>query len=352
MNECFDNLIAVRGGCTETTLQTGGFFINQIGITLKELNDIISSDYETGEDLLDDKISFAADVIKQDIYTHFSPKFKVNSILEGQRIGYYSDNLTLVNGIAATSLGIQITIGETGFTNSIFNSQNNSSYLDFFVSDIILFTDYTGNVVVNIYDLIQNKLLDTITIAGVANEMVTTTINKVYKSNRKKMDLIFVYDSTGINAISSTVNGSGTCTSCGTTFINCNQFVRASGIKVLTASNKIKSNITGVSNVGGLSINYSLQCNHTDFLCTFANLMALPMLYKVGIELMEYSLLNSDRENSETIIDVEKNKERLKLFYGKFDEAMNNLLKNIKLPNDRHCFECEQRNKTVTMLPN
>ena len=66
---------------------------------------------------------------------------------------------------------------------------------------------------------------------------------------------------------------------------------------------------------------------------------------------MEFSLHSSDRNNSKTIIDVEKNEGRMNFYADKYKESIENVLKNMRLPTDSKCFMCREKNKTVTMLP-
>ena len=83
---------------------------------------------------------------------------------------------------------------------------NLNSFVDFYLSELSVHVTSTGNVDVLVYDLFQNKLLDTITVAAIANEVVTVFPNKTYSSDRKNLNLIFVYDSTGVNSIQTSVD--------------------------------------------------------------------------------------------------------------------------------------------------
>ena len=111
----------------------------------------------------------------------------------------------------------------------------------------------TGNVSVYVYDLIQNKLLDTITVAAVAGNISTYWANKTYTSYRKKMHLFIGYDSSAINSYQSTVSME-TCADCGGGIqpYSCNRYVKVVGSKVASASSKILSNTTNMSETGGV----------------------------------------------------------------------------------------------------
>jgi hypothetical protein len=335
---CFDNLIGYRGGCTETTA-TSGLYLDQLGINLKQLDDIVQDDYDSGEDLLSDKISFSIKKMASSINQRFAEKFVSKTIVEGDKIGQYYDNQTLVTGEAGYLKGIRIEVC------------NDKAFFDFYISEIALQVNTTGNVSVVVYDLIQNKLLDTITVAAVAGNISTYWANKTYTSYRKKMHLFIGYDSSAINSYQSTV-ALNACTDCagGIQTHSCNRYVKVVGAKIASASSKILSNTVNMSETGGVTLNYSLQCNHQEWLCTYSNILALPLLYLTAAEVFKYGTI-SQRENATTIIDLKKWEEMYEYCMVNYAQEMDNIVKRIDVPCDNICFRCNEKSRVAIILP-
>jgi len=333
---CFDNLIAIRSTCGGTA-GTSGFFIEDIGITAHECGNYINSEYTSGADLINDKLRFSTDVVRKTISNHFASHIISKSLIESQRLGQYQDSLQMKAGSASTLGGISITLN------------NSTSYYNVFVNEISVQVDVTQNVNVLVYNLVTGLLLDTLTIAATANQISTLVVNKTYSSNRQKLDLLFVYDTTGINS-NNTILYATDCTSCnGYTYRN--NYISSAPVTVLNSDAKIRSSLASATHTHGLSINYSIQCSIENWLCEIANLMSMPILYHTGIEIMTYALLFSKRQNSSTTIDAEKNEKALSFYQAKYDEALSATIKKINLPKYDPCFKCDQAIKSVVMLP-
>lgn len=336
--ECFDDIIGLRGSC-DTPTSNSGLWIDDIGIDLEELDSIINKGASDSVSFFEGKRDFAIKQIIALIHTHFSDKYKSNTVLDSKRIGFAKENQEAA-AAAATLKGIEIELC------------NQDSFVDIFVSSISLQANTNGAVNVLVYDLFQNKLLDTIAITAVSGQVVTVYPNKTYKSNRKELDLIFVYDATNFSSVKTTITKGG-CTSCGDggSMTKLSSYLSARSISVLSADAKIESNLTAGTDTGGLSIVYSIQCNYDDWLCTISNAIALPILFKTGYEIMDYAYHNSKRLNSTTTIDWENLVRRRDEYNTRYQDAINTLLTNIKLPSDEKCFECRQKSKNVVILP-
>lgn len=335
---CFDNLVTVKGTCNDEVSESGITLLD-VGISNAELNDYITEDYASGAELGESKIDFARKIMVAEIYKHFQDKFIARSIIDGQVIGHQSDNMTAIAGVANTLKGLEI------------KSCNEDSYTALYISSISLFTNYTGDIDVFVYDLKQNKLLDTITVTTVAGQISKKFINKTYDSGRLNMDLIFVYDSTGISSYKTYPkhNGCTDCNSDGTSFLN--RYLKAGGVSILSANDKIKSNLTYQDDCAGMSITYSINCDYENWLCTIKHLVALPLAYKAAELIMEYALHSSDRVNSRKILNTETIEARRQHYQTKYFESKNSLIKNMKLPTDSKCFKCREAVRTVTILP-
>lgn len=338
MATCFDNVISLRGLSCGDASPLSGLYLDMLGINMDFVNDIVQKPYSSGDALFTDKVTFSTKAIVSTITNHFADKFRANTLINGERLGFPQDNLQSVAGAAGSLKGIYVELC------------NLTSFVDLFVSDISLQTDFTGNVSVLVYDLKQNKLLDTLTCATVAGEVSVTTVNKTYKSNRKELSVIFVYDTTAVNSYKHFLKTGG-CSSCGIgNFPQVNSYVKAAGISIPSASTKVLTNVTTEDNTAGMSMNYSLQCNHQDWLCTNINQLALPILYFTAAELMGYALSTS-RQNSTTILDLESIETRRKEYEMKYFDTVDALLKKIKLPSDDLCFECNRRSVHTFIAP-
>jgi hypothetical protein len=335
-NECFENLIGLRETCTAQSPRSG-LMLNQVGVNYDFAKSVLMRDYKTVEDFVDDKIAFATKIVIDRVTHQFSDEIRTTSILTGARAGQHKDNMNLITGLAGQEKGLG------------FEMCNQESYLDLFISEVNLFTNFTGNIPILVYDLVQKKLLDTLTLVSTANVISTLVVNKLYRSNKKRLDIVLIYDTTGISSYDTAMTLSG-CTSCGTQGSTIqNSYVRASSVKFNSADAKLRENLTFASDTGGMSAIYSVQCNKTDWMCENSNLLALPILYKAASEIYLYASFSS-RDNSTTMISPEVIDERYKHAEAAYVESIDDLMKRIRLPKDR-CFSCNVQSKHAIILP-
>ncbi len=327
---CFQDIISIKGGCGDI-VSASGLYANDVDITPDFINEIINRSYKGETDFFEQKRDFAISSVIDEAMSFLTPKLKTASLLNDFRIGQFNDNLKIIAGDGSLK-GINIDLC------------NSNSYLNVFVNEISLQVDKTGDVDVLVYDLIQNKILDTIKVACIANEVATVYPAKTYYSAKRKLNLLFAYDSTGINSNTTYING-GDCSSCRnkTKGIK-NSYEYVHGAKISAASQKIKSNLTLLSETGGMSIVHSVQCNHRQWLCSYSNMLALPILYKFGELVMEFAINVSpnDRGNTTITINPDELKNRMEFFSVKYRESLNSVLSNIKTPEDSKCFHCRE----------
>lgn len=336
--ECFDDIIGLRGTC-DTPTSTSGLWLDDIGIDIAELDSVINKSQIDSVNFFENKRDFAIKQIIALIHTHYSDKYRTNSILSSKRIGFGKENQEVVAS-DATLKGIEIELC------------NQDSFVDVYVSELSLQVNFSGLVNVFVYDLFQNKLLDTIAVTTVSGQIVTVYPNKTYKSVRKELDIIFVYDATNFSSVKTTTTLTG-CKSCGSggSMSKIDAYLTARSISILNADAKIESNLTATGDTGGLSIIYSIQCNYDEWLCTISNSIALPILFKTGYEIMDYTINNSLRLNTATTINLDSAKARRDEYNARYQSSIEALLQNIKLPQDEKCFECRQKSKHVVILP-
>lgn len=336
MTTCFDNIIGIKSGCTATT-GTSSLYIEDIGITADECDFYINKQYKNGQELIEDKIRLASDLVSKLISNHFSSSVITKSFIDSQLLGVPQDSLILKGGII-NSLG--------GISLNLINSQ---SYFNVFVNSISLQISVSQTVPVLVYDLISGTLLDTLNVVCVANKVSELVVNKTYSSPKRKLDLIFVYDTTGKISNHTLLSNYG-CSTC-TGYKYSNYFISAVPVYLPIAGQKIRSSLASNSHTFGLSVNYSIQCSIENWLCQIANLMALPILYKAGEEIMNYASFYSTRQTSNINIDAERNKERLALYQKSFNESLEATIQKINLPKNDICFKCNETVIHTIALP-
>lgn len=330
---CFDNFIGIDNCGSENP--TSGKYLIDGGITLRELNLFAGQDFTDGVALGESKINNSINLVTNDIHNHFGSKYKTKTLLDSQRVGYFNENMTVKSG-ANEYRGIRL------------KNYNESSFLAINIHSIDLFIDYSGSVDILIYDVTQNKLLDTIEATTVADVINNITVNKTYYSDKKHFDIAIVYQSSGINSYATTISSSG-CTSCNATSLYpVNGYIKA--VSVRSSGTFLANTLESMSHMSGVSVNYSIECDFNKFICLHANRLAIPIIYKASSEVMTYAMYNSERVNYETI-NVDQLKERRDFYEMQYREQMDTILKNIEVPNDKTCFLCTQKLNTRLLMP-
>lgn len=332
---CLDNLIGIK--TCNITSGSSPYYIEDIGITVTEADQYTNNNYASGQEFLEDKIRYSTQLVRDLIANHFASNIITKSLIDSQLLGNYQDSLQLKSGIADTLGGLSITLN------------NPNSYFNVFVNSISLQLSTTQDVDVLVYDLISGVLLDTITVECVANTISTTIVNKTYSSPKRKLDLIFVYNTDGLYSNTTQLSYSD-CGSC-TGWRYSNYYISATPIYLSESATKIRSSLTSNSHTFGLSINYSVQCAIDNWICEIANLMALPVLYKTGMEVMEYAVNYSNRQTSTINIDAERNIRRLASYTDKFNEALQATVQKINIPMYDRCFVCSDSVVSKIILP-
>lgn len=338
---CFDNLVGIKSICNETE-SSSGLYIEDIGITANEADMYINSEYASGEALVKDKIRFAGTLVSKLISNHFASQVISKTLIDSQRLGLYMDSLNIKSGINGNYGGINIRL------------LNYSSYLSVFINSISLQVNVTQSIDVKVINLITGEVLDTVTVDAVANQIVTKVINKTYESSKQNLDLIFVYDTTGIgsnNTMLANFNSVGSgCASC-EGYRYSNAYMYSAPVYIPTSSQLIRLNLLGGQHTFGVSVNYSIQCSINNWICEIANLMSLPILYKAGELIMDYATLYSDRQTSSVNVDAERNDKRKLAYQNSFNEALEATVKKINLPKGDICFKCDETLKMRIILP-
>lgn len=323
---CFENIIGLKGLCDTAS---SNLYINPL-VSLKEFEDMITREYLSPKDLFLTIYDHSLNVLINQITEFYNQWYIMRNVIEDTVVGKYTD---------------QPTLETSAIIKGIFFDMQPNSFLDLYVSSISLNAHYTGTVEINVYDFVCNKIVDTISIEAEEDCTVTTYVDKTYKILNQKLSLFFGIDSIPANISQIKQGGCNTCpgSDCWTS-----KYLKAYGGELM--GNVSRGNLKTTNKTGGLSINFSLSCNHRDWLCNKRNLLGLPLLYRVSYEAMEF-LLNTPRSNSLVNIDRE-NTERRKAVYGsEYDQAMKNLFGKINPPSDRTCFNCNSPVQYAITLP-
>lgn len=331
---CFDNIIGI-GGCEEAT-PASGVYLRDAGISITDLGRFYGEEYADAIELGNDKIRVATNLVTNELNTSFGNKYLINTFIEDGRIGYFQENQTAKAG-ADELRGIDLCV------------YNNGSYLDFYIDKVQFHVAYTGNISLKVYDVIQNKVLDTFTVAVTSGVITDYTINKIYSTEKNKLHLFIGYNANGISSYETTVLNSG-CSSCMVGSYNkINTNVSAKSV-YLTSTTVIDENIKGLSHTSGLSLVYSLKCNHTNWLCRYRKEVAQAVAYKASAEVIQYALYQATRTNMKAS-DVKELKERWNLYNSYYEKYIKNLVQNMVPPTDGKCFVCKDLTKSRIMLP-
>lgn len=327
VDTCFENIFTIKGGCDDI-VSASGLHSDDVDITQDFINEIITRQFSGVSDFFEKKRAFAIQSVVSEVISHLRKEFKAGTLLSNYRIGQPQDNLKMIAGDGYLK-GINIDLC------------NSDSFLNLFISEISLQVNYTGDVNVLVFDLITGKLIDTITITCTADEVSTVYPAKEFASNRRKLNLLFAYDSTGKNSNTTYLKNNG-CSDCTGHSIN-NPYGKISAVKILDTGAKIKSNLKVIGETGGMSIVHSVSCNHYQWLCSYSNLLAMPILYKYAESVMQFArdVSPNDRLNTTNNINAEEIERRRAFYEGKYKDSIKTVVENIKLPSDKRCFECK-----------
>jgi hypothetical protein len=332
---CLQNIIGYKGNCSSVQ-STSGLYVEDIGITASECDFIINKEYANGDEFLKDKIRLASELVSKTITNHFASYINPKTFIDGKTLGFYKDNLIY-------------RAGDNDYRGIGISMTNEHSYLKIYINSLSLQTDYTGNVDVKVFNLITNKEIDSFTVPCVADEISTIQINKEYNVGKGRLDLIFVYDTTGIQGNTAMLDFVG-CTSCNG-YVYSNGYISSRGLSVGLNQDKLRMNTKNISHTAGMSINYSVQCAPEKWICELGNLISLPILYKLGMEVMNYAIYYSKRQTSNVNVDAEINKERLQMYTEEYNKALESSIKKINMPKGDVCFKCEEYIKSAIILP-
>lgn len=322
---CLQNIISLKG--CDVPAPVSGLWLDTLGISRDFISQVMTQEFASERDFFTSQRDLAIEELASQVHLGLQPKYKSVSVSKNFRVGHINENKVIVTG--------------GGIKGVLYELCDNDSYLNLFMSEFSLFTDYSGDIDINVYDLLQGTIIDTITVASTAGEVVTVYPSKKYFADKKKLSLFFGYDSTGINSYKTTTRKG--CSNCGGTTGILTTYNSIQAGSFTGAQPFIKSNFTPLTETGGLSIVHSLECDHKQWLCGISGSLGLPILYKTACKIIEYGLYESPnrRVNTNVTLNKEVLRERLTDYEFKTRESVDAILKNVRLPQDDKCFVCE-----------
>lgn len=324
--DCFGRIAALTDVCEPEDVNSC-LYLNDIGFNKQKVEDLMTSDYESAVDFVRKAEVSGLKRLISKIYTFLGSNLKLNSVTGNGTIGYLSQNLSVV-----TSLG-----GKVGIAIQLKNS---NGYIGIPFNSISLNVNYTGNVDVEIWDVMRNNLIDTVTVPCVPKAKNTVSIENIIKSNRELTQIALIYDSTGIDSYKTTVK-SGLC--CGKTSYN-TEYFSSYGVQIDASDAVLNQNLNTVAHTSGLMVDYVTACNHEKWLCTLKPYLKEARLHETGISLLRNGLLKGKSQRVNNVITVAGGlQEEINFHEAEVFKYMTNLFQNMKLPNDSKCFVCNSR---------
>lgn len=328
--DCLTGLVGIRGVCTPDAPDSI-YYINDLpGISIKEVSASMNSESKSAVDLINNKLEEAGNLIASRLQTLLQPRFSGGSVIQNGIVGYVQENQQTVGNQTGYLIGkhIEITGGE---------------YLELFISRVGLHMVSTGSVSVYVYDLNQNKLLDTITVSAVAGEVSYVDVFKSYKGYGQQINLFIGYT---YQASYKTILSRNNCTSC-TGQVYSNPYIRFANRAIATGSSKIEENLVSGGD-DGLILQYAVNCHSEPFICSIKHLLAAAIRWKAG-ELLVMEMVYSKRNNSYINIYGDDHAELLASYAAAYEAEIKNITQNMRIP-DNICFSCNRKVKLETRI--
>lgn len=331
---CFDNLIGIKGNCGVSQVPDSGLFLQDLPhINLSVMDAAIGKEAQSAFDELERKLQLAQILVVNELRTALSSRFKINSVLDNDRVGYFKENLE-VRAAQSKYIGANIKISQY-------------PYLEILITRIAIQSQVTAIIPVFIIDLLSGNILDTILINAVAETIVYKDVFKKYKTNGQISNLYICYDDTGLPAYQTLINPSGYCPGCNGGWSGRN-YTQVRGAS-MSLSGVTDQDIVSESNTGGLCVEYNVSCDIDRFACSIKYELSQPIWYRAGILILD-DIIASKRFNSLIRLFEGDYKEAREVYQKMYDNQLKWMLNNMVMPKDI-CFHCNPRYSTQTVLP-
>lgn len=318
--DCLDGLIS--SGFTCDSGNEAPRTLKDIGISETMITRVIGDEYTNAQELFDQKLEFSKRLMFDFAAMEYSKNTYNASAIESRTVGKRMDGTKPAYA------------GYGGYIMEVDNDLD----VGVNINKIAVQLQHDGDVEFKIWNIETGVELWSETITIASGVMSYLQPNILVKSRGRKIKVAIGYDKTGI--VSNYYKMSGDCTSCPAMW--CGKYVKGYGADFDTSTWEITRN----GHNSGMSIDYSLACLYEQIVCANRHMIAVPLLYKVGAELMGYALTTYRFNDT----DEKKFQQILSHCAHNYDMSMRKVFENIRVPNNA-CYGCNPRFGAKTITP-
>jgi hypothetical protein len=312
-NKCFNGILGIRTSYGVYTASKSGYYIDDAeGINLEFAGAIGSAAYKSGIDLIEKKIEYAANIVKDEILLQFVDSMRLNKIIESSMHGRFTSGYNS-NGTGNAGIKIKKPKYPVRPYTSIRITSIEISVMDDCIIDLYIKDGKNEKV----YESVELK-------GGYANELILQYLCDTETP-------IIYFDQTGISPQIVTMNRYGCSTCGGASYEDVNKLHVVGW-----------NGTTETAGQYGITASLQMECNIDKIMCQIAPHLALPILYKAVAEIYREAC-HAQGGNKFTLFRGEQNLEMADkydaLFINslpKFVLTISKLLKSIK----DECITC------------
>lgn len=335
---CLESLVGLRDQCA--TEDPAGLYLDQLGLTARELTDYLTADHASVADLFGQARAVAAATVAARVQQFLAPTFRTRSLLDAGRVGYLAANLDYVPATAGRVSGWHLELDAT------------ESYLELLVPSVTVQVDTAGPVTVYLYDLRQGLQLGAVTVDAQPGGLVTAYPHWRVPNHRQPLSLLVARAEGTVAGVKTTTSTRAGCATCGPSVARPWSGLAARPAFVSDAVPPLDAALTHTSTAAGLSLEVSVVCDHEGWLCGFSRSLTLPLLYATARELYDRAVRGT---YAERLTARTADLERLQGLRGEFaslaDAALQQVLGALPPPQDPLCYACRGPLRSVVALP-
>lgn len=327
MLDCFDGVLTLDATCAGGN---GVIALNSIGINESLLAKLTDAE-QTPASLLAECEAQARAIMHHDVTTWMAPRMIRRTFVDRATIGEANDRQEVMTG--------------TGMGGIVIEIDNPKSNAILRLGRIGFWSDVGGPVPVEIYDLIDGALVDTLTVDTVAGQITNLSIQIALPAYRRR-SAFFIATAEG--SFFRVDTSAGNCVHC--TRGNLGGGVHVWGGRIPAASAVSRGNIQRVSHTSGMLLLVTLECDHAQLLCEVKNELAYPYALKTAECIVRRGVHAVERLNTQRL-DLDLLKERADRYGQEYAAAMSNTLGRMRLPDDPLCFTCVRPTMSTVSAP-
>lgn len=329
---CLADLIGIDKACGSTP---GVIYVGDVGMTEKELSDYISGDDQNVSSFLAARAAHAERYVISDVLNHFRSVIRPWTFIADATVGDPDPTQELMTADAGTIGGMVVEVDAR------------KSNVKLVISRLSIWTDLSSAFIITIRDLADGSIITTATLAAPTANAITYYTQSIEIPIRKRCTRLLITHS--LASYYRTTAGAGACSSCrGTSWRQ--GVAEVYGARIASGGPFIRTEVDATSYTSGLGMTFTVECDHSAWLCEHKSMMAMPMLYKTCEEAVKVGYFNVDRMNTRSD-QVDKARERQNYFAREYGKLMDDVWKNIPLPRDQECFVCNTQTRVTHTLP-